>query len=735
VRALFRAFLRDHLDDSVRVALLAPGTTSPELASLLEVAGLQGRVQAGPSTPRSLREALQSGGSDPAGALLVVARLPATALLGTPWPSPVLLLPPDASARPPLRRAIDVPDLFDDGGPLRVRVDLQAAVGDLAPLEDQPVSFVGGGQLLATVDLRDGEGALPAGLTVGALGVLRGGAGLADPVPAIEVLVTVVRPGTSPVILFDATASDEVLKVLGRLEGPPPPELLAVRLRPTEGCVSLRARLQAQGLRPVVLDARAVLDEGLALDVSEEHDPVRLARVAARLRRAGVPVVALLHRGMLHPDAPGLTSLSEPELLGGATLELGGEAPATTGAALAGNRVMLELDNAQARRWLCEAIAASRESVHFQVYMVLDDDVGSQVEAVLAEAGARGVAVRVLVDSLHGLHGSFGVTNPLLARLAGRPGVELRVSRPITAVPSLADLKRRDHRKLAVIDGALALLGGRNLSHEYYTGFDEVPLTPSSTWRAVPWLDAGARVEGPAVGALEATFLEAWVGAGGAPFPVRSPPRRGDTAVRVIVHRGLRDAHTLDTYREMIDSARSHLIVANGFPLVLELQHALREAVERGVRVRLLVGHATPTHGGQPFTGPWATARAVATELVHSRLDPLVAAGAEAWTYAVPHQPGWAPELGLVETHVHAKVLTVDGQRCTVGSANLDITASYWESELLILVEDPPLVRAFEAQLEARLAQSVRLDPGNPTWQQQARRRTWMRHWPGVLSV
>src|SRR5208283_5887469 len=156
------------------------------------------------------------------------------------------------------------------------------------------------------------------------------------------------------------------------------------------------------------------------------------------------------------------------------------------------------------------AIESSRERLHLQVYMASDDDVGRAVEEALAAAGARGVTVRVLVDSLHGLHGSLGLHNPLLDRLASRPGVELRVVRPITGPPSVEDLKQRDHRKLVVADGQVALLGGRNLSHEYYAGFAEVPLRPDMLWRMVPWLDAGARVEGPIVAEFERGFLQAW---------------------------------------------------------------------------------------------------------------------------------------------------------------------------------------------------------------------------------
>src|SRR5690606_6403715 len=131
---------------------------------------------------------------------------------------------------------------------------------------------------------------------------------------------------------------------------------------------------------------------------------------------------------------------------------------------------------------------------------------------------------------------------------------------------SLEDLKQRDHRKLVVVDGRIALLGGRNLSHEYYTGFEEVALHPAMTWRMVPWLDAGARVEGPAVAALERSFLQAWMDAGGTAFDISVSVPAATAAARVVVHQGLRDAYTVEAYLAMIETARSHVYVVNGFP-------------------------------------------------------------------------------------------------------------------------------------------------------------------------
>lgn len=456
-----------------------------------------------------------------------------------------------------------------------------------------------------------------------------------------------------------------------------------------------------------------MLDEGDAPDVAETNDQVRLRRVAVRMRRAGFPIVSLVQRAVADPEAVG----------------------DATPAAIAGNRIEVELDNAQARRWLLEAIEQSRQSVSLQVYMVLDDEVGRAVEAALGAAAARGVAVRVLVDSLHGLHGSFGAANPLLSRLASRPGVELRVSRPLTSWPSLVDLKRRDHRKVLIVDDRLALVGGRNLSHEYYTGFDEVRLTRTAAWRQVPWLDAGARIEGPVVTTIVAAFVDAWTDAGGAPFAVAAAPPAGASRARVVVHRGLHDASTLEAYLELIDGARSHLYMVNGFPYVLELQHALLRALRRGVRVRALTGHLTPTFDGTPFSGPWSAARNAATELVHSRLDPIVEEGGEVYLFAQRDHAAWEPGLGTVFAHVHAKVMSADGARCAVGSANFDVTSAYWESELMLVVEDDTVAGAVERRIDELLATSSRVDRDDPLWRERARRRRWMRRWPGVLSI
>ena len=722
-------FLRDHSTPGLRVTALV-NRVAADVGPVLQIVGTNLPVEQVTRLPSRQFD------------LVVVHNLPGALPATWKWRTPVLILPPTES-RPRARQlAMDVADVVDENGVIRLRADHAFGVGRHEPIPDQLLAAVSGGRVVATFPSDHGAAELALSPPSDAFGIYRvsGREGL-DPLALIEQEVAVIRPRPRPLILFDSSATEAELNHLARLDGI---DLLAVRMRTTQNAAAIRARLRSAGLPERVIDARAVLDEGSALDVGADLDQVRLARVATRMRAVGFPVAAIVHRGGPTPATIGFAALRADQVPSDLSVQststaarsLGWRLEATTGAPLiAGNRVEIELDNATARRWLLAAIAAARRRVHLQIYMALDDDVGSAVEAALADAGARGVTVRVVVDSLHGLHGSFGARNPLLERLGGRPGVELRVLNPITSPPSLHDLKQRDHRKLAVVDGQVALVGGRNLSHEYYAGFDEVSLTARSRWREVPWLDAGARVEGPAVAELDRSFLDAWTAAGGSAFDIVEPGLAGTVAARVVVHHGLRDARTLDAYVAMIDTAHSHVYTVNGFPLILEIQHALLRALRRGVRVRTLFGNLTPTHAGTSFEGPWATARTEATQLVHSRMDDVVAAGAEAYELVVPEQPRWERGLGEIHPHVHAKVMCVDGEVCSVGSANLDVTAGYWETELILMVEDRATVAALESRIDQLLSQSKRVDRSDPEWQKVARRRGWMRRWPGVMSV
>lgn len=739
-RSAVMAFLRDQAGPADRIALLLPGPLSAEdLAELREVLGIACGVDLVDGSGKGLRQLLdpRAAGID----LVVLPHFPPLVLLPVTSGPAVLVLPPLRAPARDWERAIDLPDLVDDGALIRARLEYAIGVGRRTPIADQEVAFVHEAKVVARATSRGGDVELPRGIW-DSLGVFRTqGKAAADPVASIEARAGVLRANSRPMLLFDAEMADDELLLLRNLTWA---DAIGVRVRSMRSCAALRGRLQAASLPDRVIDVSAVLGEGEGLDVPALADAVRLARAAARMRADGFAVAAVAYRGPHKPATHGFAALRAEEVgapvpMSTATItraSLSGRLNCTTGSEpIAGNSVEVELDNRTARSWLLSAIEGSRQRVHFQVYMATDDDVGRMVEAALVAAAARGVTVRMLVDSLHGHHGSFGLHNPILQRLGASPGIELRVSKPVTTAPSLEDLKQRDHRKLVVVDGQVAFLGGRNLSHEYYAGFQEVPLTANMTWRMVPWLDAGARVEGPAVAVLERSFMHAWTEAGGEWFTIGDVAPTGSITARVVVHHGLRDAYTLEAYLALIDAARSYVYAVNGFPLMLEIQHALLRALRRGVRVRTLFGNLTPMYGEEHFKGPWAVARTAATWFVHSRMDALAAAGGECYELVVPKQPGWDPAVVNVRPHVHAKLLCADGQVCAVGSSNLDITAGYWESELLLVVENEYIARTVEARIDALLADSARVNPDDPVWRHRAEERQWLRYWPGVLSV
>lgn len=78
--------------------------------------------------------------------------------------------------------------------------------------------------------------------------------------------------------------------------------------------------------------------------------------------------------------------------------------------------------------------------------------------------------------------------------------------------------------------------------------------------------------------------------------------------------------------------------------------------------------------------------------------------------------------------------MTADGRVCAVGSANMDFTGGYWESELLLVVEDEGVTADVDARIEELIADAVRVDKDDPQWRQLARSREWLRHWPSLLS-
>jgi phosphatidylserine/phosphatidylglycerophosphate/cardiolipin synthase-like enzyme len=405
-----------------------------------------------------------------------------------------------------------------------------------------------------------------------------------------------------------------------------------------------------------------------------------------------------------------------------------------------GNRFHAELDNARARARLFEMIDTAQSSIHVQFYQLRASSFSEQLVVALIRRAREGVHVRLMVDALYSDEGVLGRQNPLLRSLEVEPNIEVLALSPIGSrrdvdVPRL---KQRDHRKLAIIDGRRALVSGRNGADVYYRGFSELPIHDQTPHQRIPWLDAHIEIEGPLVTEVQGTFLATWLEGGGAAPPTvyeltpeLSPV--GESAGRLVVHHGLADANGLAMYEAMLDVASDHVIIVNDFPIVSTLERAILRLLARGVRVDLLTGNAAARRDdGTMF--PAHIHRILFEHMVKARLEPLMLAGVNIYEYTTTPAPNVVARGGRVRPYVHAKIVSTDGKLCSIGSANLDATASFWESEANVVVEDPEFVQGLEAQLRELIAGSLLLDPESEYWKRErAQRAVVGTLWPGSL--
>ncbi|HZH43540.1 MAG TPA: cardiolipin synthase ClsB [Lysobacter sp.] len=330
-----------------------------------------------------------------------------------------------------------------------------------------------------------------------------------------------------------------------------------------------------------------------------------------------------------------------------------------------GHRVLL-LENGEA--FYARAFAAieqARREVLLETFILFEDAVGLALHERLVAAARRGVRVEVTVDG----YGSPRFSDAFLRTLA-ESGVHFHVYDPR---PTLFGIRlhifRRMHRKLLVVDGARAFVGGINYSIEHLTVSGREALQ-----------DYAVELEGPVVADIHdfaRTALQSPHAGERWRAPVAAPllPRAGDARVRFEVRdNGLHRDSIEREYRHAIRGARERIVLANAyfFPGYRFLRELLR-AARRGVRVTLIL-QGLPD---EPIAQP------AARTLYHT----LVEAGVEVYEY------GQRP--------LHAKVAVIDDDWATVGSSNLDPLSLSLNLEANVFIRDRAFARELSARLEA----------------------------------
>jgi cardiolipin synthase len=315
-------------------------------------------------------------------------------------------------------------------------------------------------------------------------------------------------------------------------------------------------------------------------------------------------------------------------------------------------------------------IRGATKSIRLVTFVLGDDTTGCPLTEALIERASAGVEVRLLLDDFLRFHAPHGLLRKLEAA-----GGQVQRFMPLFHIPFRGHGNLRNHRKIALFDGARAIVGGMNLANEY------MGPAPSET----RWRDLSTLVTGDAVATLDAIFRADWEFASGKRLDLAPTlPAPGPVPLRVIPSGPDSPSDPIyDAILTALFRAESRFWVSTPYFIPDEpLMRALTIAARRGIDVRLFV--------------PARSNHLLADLVAGPSLRELEEEGVKIHRY---------------RAMLHAKTLLVDDTLAVVGSANFDMRSLFLDYEIALFFSGETEVRRLEAWFAATEARS---DAGAP---------------------
>lgn len=324
--------------------------------------------------------------------------------------------------------------------------------------------------------------------------------------------------------------------------------------------------------------------------------------------------------------------------------------------AMAGNALELLPDYTGAVNHIVGDIDSAKRFVHIEYFMFADDKIGGPVIDALIRAKARGVICRVLIDYL----GNFSYHAPVVTRLtlAGIPVHLMLQANPFNRQWNRFDL--RNHRKIVIVDDAVAFTGSQNLIEDDYH-------KDSHSKRGTHYKELVVRVTGPVVREFNAAFLTDWfseteelLDQHTAPEMLFHPATTGDVLCQVLPSGpGFDFNNNLMLFVALFHAARQRIVIVNPYVVPEDtLLLALTSAAQRGVEVTLIVSEI-----GDQFLTYHAQ---------DSYYEQLLKAGIKIHRYRAP-------------VILHAKSISIDDDIAVIGSSNMDIRSFQLNLEVMLV--------------------------------------------------
>ncbi|GAB2879497.1 phospholipase D-like domain-containing protein [Uliginosibacterium flavum] len=335
-----------------------------------------------------------------------------------------------------------------------------------------------------------------------------------------------------------------------------------------------------------------------------------------------------------------------------------------------GNQVRLLQDGPATYQAMFTAIASARDHINMETYILDDDEIGQRFAQALIAKQRQGVQVNLIRDSVGTL-----ATPAAFFKQMSESGIAMLEFNPVNPLAARKgwELNQRDHRKLLIVDGRTAFLGGINISSVYSGGSFSTKAKPKPDGK-LAWRDTHLQLQGPVVAELQKLFIATWENQKGKPLAAKkyypAPEKAGRQIVRAIGS-SPDEAYSLiyATLLSAIGSAETSVHLTNAYFVPdPQLLAALEAAARRGVDVTLILPSQTDSalvfHAGRGY------------------YDQLLRAGVKIFERR--------------DVILHSKTGLIDGVWATVGSTNLDWRSFLHNQELNAVV----LGAEFGAQLQ-----------------------------------
>jgi cardiolipin synthase len=320
-----------------------------------------------------------------------------------------------------------------------------------------------------------------------------------------------------------------------------------------------------------------------------------------------------------------------------------------------------------------ECLEKASHHIHLEYYIINEGKIASQLADILIRKVSEGVKVRLIYDDF----GSWGLRNKFLKKLS-ESGVELHAFMPVRLHHFATRINYRNHRKIIVIDGHTGFIGGLNIDDKYISGDPDLGF----------WRDIHFKVSGPAVGGLQHIFLNDWHFTSGERicgkeyFP--DGIQGGSSLLHVVSSGPDSDWESImQVYFYLITNAQKSICITSPYFFPNEsILTAFTTASLSGTSIRLIL--------------PYRSDSRMATWGSRSYFQQLLEANIEIYLYN--------------KGFTHSKLLIIDDEIASAGTANMDIRSFSQNFEANIIIYDKSIVRKLKDDFENDIKDCVKVD-------------------------